>query len=321
MIFRYFTVKILSEGKKPKEFKVNSNPLYIGRSMECHISFSGNGVSRRHLKVEFTEGRIYIKDLDSRNGTFLDDSLIGADVIPYKTGSRVCLGNSEEEIVISVEQGVPKLKKSNRGNGLKKVTKKDTDLPSALIESGSEIGGGISRDGLDHNFEDQSKEFYHDQSIDPDDMEIVKFDRKKDSFSEIKHMKSQVKQKLNGSGQVSLIEPKLKKKQKQLELIKDELSIVQEELRNAKAKLNQKLKVIDLEIQTRKLTMESEFQKEKNEKEMKILELEKEITIKKSQLDLLDHKIKDIPQNRKFALPKDPPDLPIMDQDPEEDAS
>ncbi len=274
MIFRNFLVRIYSAGENPQEFEINSNPMFIGRSMECHISFSGHGVSRRHLKVEYSEGKIYITDLDSRNGTFVDDALIGSDVYEYKKGEKIALGNSTEEIVISVEQGIPKFKK----NSNKKRQSQTGVHPSQIQQELSNQNPG-NRVGTE----------FDQVGFNPNNLEIVKNDRVKDQFSEIKKHKTE--QPVDSEKVKEKHQKEIRKYKKSLELIKEELSIIQEELRNAKAKMNQKLKVIELEFENKRLTLESEFQKDKNQKERDLLDLEKEITIKKSQLDIINHKI------------------------------
>ena len=44
----------------------------IGRSPSCDISLSIEGISRQHCQVDFQEGDIFITDLGSTNGVFID---------------------------------------------------------------------------------------------------------------------------------------------------------------------------------------------------------------------------------------------------------
>lgn len=48
----------------------------IGRSSECDISLAASHLSRRHAKMFVKDGQLYIKDLDSSNGTFLNGKRI-----------------------------------------------------------------------------------------------------------------------------------------------------------------------------------------------------------------------------------------------------
>ncbi|MBN2083825.1 MAG: FHA domain-containing protein [Anaerolineales bacterium] len=59
-------------GRDGKEYPVTCAML-IGRAPECNIVIDETGISRHHAQVEFVEGRTMLKDLGSRNGTFVND--------------------------------------------------------------------------------------------------------------------------------------------------------------------------------------------------------------------------------------------------------
>ena len=63
--------------------------IYIGRSPDNDIQIQDMAVSRNHLKVMRVEGRYYIEDLKSRNGTYIKGE-------PVKPGRRV-----------EVDEGIP----------------------------------------------------------------------------------------------------------------------------------------------------------------------------------------------------------------------
>lgn len=47
--------------------------LRIGRSTDCDIVFAkANAVSKIHAMIEVTDGQVWLADLDSRNGTFIN---------------------------------------------------------------------------------------------------------------------------------------------------------------------------------------------------------------------------------------------------------
>jgi phosphoserine phosphatase RsbU/P len=55
------------------QLPVNSDgPTIIGRDPECHIVLSKRSLSRHHARISVVEGRFYIEDCQSTNGTFLN---------------------------------------------------------------------------------------------------------------------------------------------------------------------------------------------------------------------------------------------------------
>lgn len=49
----------------------------LGRHSECHICLNSEGVSRRHAELYVDEKGLRVKDLDSANGTFVNDEKVG----------------------------------------------------------------------------------------------------------------------------------------------------------------------------------------------------------------------------------------------------
>lgn len=50
--------------------------MIVGRSNECDISLAAAHLSRRHAKLFVNDGLLYVKDLESSNGTFLNGERI-----------------------------------------------------------------------------------------------------------------------------------------------------------------------------------------------------------------------------------------------------
>lgn len=49
-----------------------SMPLVIGRGSDCAIRLGDARVSRKHTQVELTDGTYHLQDLESTNGTFVN---------------------------------------------------------------------------------------------------------------------------------------------------------------------------------------------------------------------------------------------------------
>lgn len=52
--------------------RVDRDEIVIGRAPECEIVLFDTGVSRKHASVERRDGEIVLRDLGSKNGTFVD---------------------------------------------------------------------------------------------------------------------------------------------------------------------------------------------------------------------------------------------------------
>ena len=59
-----------------QDFELGKEPTVIGRHPECEIQIDDISVSRRHAQILYTGGSFYLEDLDSRNGTFLNDQQV-----------------------------------------------------------------------------------------------------------------------------------------------------------------------------------------------------------------------------------------------------
>lgn len=55
---------------------VTTEPLIIGRSPQCEIQIDQESISRNHCRIRFHEGEFRVRDLDSTNGTYVNDDLV-----------------------------------------------------------------------------------------------------------------------------------------------------------------------------------------------------------------------------------------------------
>lgn len=76
------------------EFLIASSKIIIGRpvpGIEPDIKINDPYVSRKHAQILFENGKFYIEDLGSTNGTFLNDKLI-TEKMELKDGDIIKLG-------------------------------------------------------------------------------------------------------------------------------------------------------------------------------------------------------------------------------------
>ncbi|MBI4606273.1 MAG: FHA domain-containing protein, partial [Planctomycetes bacterium] len=77
---------------KGKVFDIREETLVIGRDVTEGAQILDQGVSRRHAEV-FRIGEMYfIRDLESRNGTFVNDKSVNEELL--RVGDQIRIGNS-----------------------------------------------------------------------------------------------------------------------------------------------------------------------------------------------------------------------------------
>jgi transcriptional regulator with GAF, ATPase, and Fis domain len=74
-------------------FAINEEPLVIGRETAANLCIADASVSRRHSKIEKSEEGFVITDLESLNGTFVNDVPIKTRLLEH--GDRVRIGDSQ----------------------------------------------------------------------------------------------------------------------------------------------------------------------------------------------------------------------------------
>lgn len=70
-----------------------ADPLTVGRSTRAHLRLPHPTVSDQHLQVALQEGRLFVMDLGSRNGTLLNGSLlVPQSASPVRVGDVIGVG-------------------------------------------------------------------------------------------------------------------------------------------------------------------------------------------------------------------------------------
>ncbi len=66
----------------------------IGRDRENDIVLDSDSVSRRHARIEHRDGRIYVTDLDSTNGTYVNDDPDPVSNCQLRKGDQMKIGDT-----------------------------------------------------------------------------------------------------------------------------------------------------------------------------------------------------------------------------------
>ena len=84
-----------------KEYIVNESPSVIGRGETCDLIIDDEGISRNHARISKEGEVIFIKDLDSTNGTFVNDRRLSRyDVSPVREGDIIMLAGSRFRVIV-----------------------------------------------------------------------------------------------------------------------------------------------------------------------------------------------------------------------------
>ena len=73
------------------EFELGDRPITIGRSPEADLVILDEKASRLHAGVRMWDGDFYVKDLKSKNGTFVNEERI--EMVRLNPGDRIRIGH------------------------------------------------------------------------------------------------------------------------------------------------------------------------------------------------------------------------------------
>ncbi|HEY9181456.1 MAG TPA: FHA domain-containing protein [Candidatus Baltobacteraceae bacterium] len=77
-------------------------PVLVGRSSGAAVDLKDPEVSRRHARLELARGVLYISDLGSSNGTFLNGKPLGDGGIELRVGDDIDVGNTRITVTSTV---------------------------------------------------------------------------------------------------------------------------------------------------------------------------------------------------------------------------
>jgi len=98
-------LSLMFENKLVKEVPVGSRPVTIGRAPDNDLAVDNLAVSNYHAKIYYEAGRMVIEDLDSLNGTFVNDLRIERATL--HDGDKVHVGKHTIKVDTSGDAPVP----------------------------------------------------------------------------------------------------------------------------------------------------------------------------------------------------------------------
>jgi len=113
---------VLAGAKEGTQIPLKKDKFIIGRASECTLRAGSSAISRRHCAIVRKDDAWLVRDLGSRNGTFLNDSAV-QEPTALKVGDEIRVG----PLHFRVEQYV----RSAEGSKAEKLPAADVAAPAA----------------------------------------------------------------------------------------------------------------------------------------------------------------------------------------------
>ena len=98
---------ILLDGPSPRVIELGAGPIWtLGRSAESGIVIDDTSISRKHAMLQRLGGAIFLVDLGSANGTFVNGRRVSVP-ITLRSGDRVTFGSKRCEFVVPAAPAPP----------------------------------------------------------------------------------------------------------------------------------------------------------------------------------------------------------------------
>jgi pSer/pThr/pTyr-binding forkhead associated (FHA) protein len=98
-------LSLMFDNKLVREVPVGSRPVTIGRAPDNDLSVDNLAVSNYHAKIYFEAGRMVVEDLNSLNGTFVND--LRVERATLHDGDKVHVGKHVIKVDTSGDAPVP----------------------------------------------------------------------------------------------------------------------------------------------------------------------------------------------------------------------
>lgn len=85
-------LRYLKKDGEEREVELSDKPLTIGRSADADVLVLDEKASRVHCGIRYADGAFFIKDLKSKNGTYVNDKPM--DLHQLRQGDRIRIGST-----------------------------------------------------------------------------------------------------------------------------------------------------------------------------------------------------------------------------------
>jgi len=123
-------LKVIEGAKNGAKLSIKKSEFLIGRSPECHLSAGSTAISRKHCAILRSDNRVAIKDLGSRNGTYVNGRKIEGEV-ELTSGDEILVGPLK--FLLTITAGI--------ANGKRPEVKSVAEAAARVAESAPKPGG------------------------------------------------------------------------------------------------------------------------------------------------------------------------------------
>ena len=91
-------VVVEPRARKGQAYQLDGDEMTVGRASGCQVTLQDDYASSLHARVFRRDGGLFLEDLGSTNGTFLNDRKV-AGTVAMRRGDRVKIGGTVLEVV------------------------------------------------------------------------------------------------------------------------------------------------------------------------------------------------------------------------------
>jgi pSer/pThr/pTyr-binding forkhead associated (FHA) protein len=133
--------EVTNGSKEKKTYSFSQNKILIGRGSEVDLQLEGEEISRKHLILEYIDGKYYVQDLGATNGVYVNqdkvaphDRVEAQTFFPIQVGAHIFIQLLDDGPEEMVGKKSPEVKRSisSGTNAEKTSTKKMTTPPPKL---------------------------------------------------------------------------------------------------------------------------------------------------------------------------------------------
>ncbi|HJQ79918.1 MAG TPA: FHA domain-containing protein [Lacipirellulaceae bacterium] len=139
---------VLAGAKQGLEIPLKKEKFLIGRAKECALRAGSEAISRRHCAIVRASDRVTVRDLGSRNGTFVNDERIEKEV-PLSVGDELRVGPLKFRIAAMSSAPAAEAKSSAPVPAPKSLKKPPVkDVAGAVQRTIDKAEGGTTEDDV-----------------------------------------------------------------------------------------------------------------------------------------------------------------------------